>query len=244
GVALWSNAQLHRVLGEPELKELPRLVRAGTIAVDVGAHSGTYSLALARLVGKQGKVVSIEPIEEDAAMLRRAASQLHLPIDVVQTALSDRDGTATMRIPKLHGYEKTALSSLESNVQADGNTVIEERTVPVRTLDDVMSVYVKPVGFIKIDVEGHELPVLAGAEGTIRTHRPAILIEVNDDLGGERTAQDVFAWIVAQGYHGEFLEDGEYRRPISAFDVARHQTAASGDVLSDAYVNNFIFLPD
>ena len=37
GLALWSNAQLHRVLGEPELKELPRLVRPGTLAVDVGA---------------------------------------------------------------------------------------------------------------------------------------------------------------------------------------------------------------
>jgi len=244
GIALWSNAQLHRVLGEPELRELPRLVREGTIAVDIGAHFGTYSLALARLVGRQGTVVSVEPIAEDAAMLRRAAAQLRLPIDVVQAALSDRSGTATMHIPKLHGYEKTALSSLESTVQASEVTAIEEREVPVRTLDEVMSVYAKPVSFLKIDVEGHELPVLAGAEGTIRTHRPAILIEINDDLGGERTAQDVFAWIAGRGYHGEFLEDGRYRRPISAFDVARHQTAVAGDVLSDRYVNNFIFLPD
>ncbi|MGC4189964.1 MAG: FkbM family methyltransferase [Thermomicrobiales bacterium] len=244
GLALWSNAQLHRVLGEPELKELPRLVRKDSIAVDVGAHFGTYSLALARLVGKQGKVVSIEPIAEDAAMLRQAVSQLRLPVDVVETALSDHSGVATMRIPKLHGYEKTALSSLETTVQASADVAIETRDVPVRTLDEVMSVYAKPVSFIKIDVEGHELPVLAGAEGTIRTHKPAILIEINDDLGGERSATDVFAWIVAQGYHGEFLEDGRYRRPISAFDVTRHQTAASDDVLSDAYVNNFIFLPD
>ncbi|MGB3327723.1 MAG: FkbM family methyltransferase, partial [Thermomicrobiales bacterium] len=159
-------------------------------------------------------------------------------------ALSDRDGTATMRIPRLHGFEKTALSSLESTVQADADTVIEEREVPVRTLDDVLSVQARPVGFIKIDVEGHELPVLAGAEGTIRTHKPPILIEINDDLGGERTAADVFAWIEARGYHGEFLEDGHYRRPVSAFDVSRHQTAAAGNVLSHAYVNNFIFLPD
>lgn len=244
GLALWSNAQMHRVLGEPELKELPRLVQKGTLAVDVGAHFGTYSLALARLVGKQGKVVSIEPIAEDAAMLRTAAAQLRLPIDVVNTALSDHSGTATMRIPKLHGYEKTALSSLEQSIQASADTVIEERNVPVRTLDEVLAVYAMPVSFIKIDVEGHELPVLAGAEGTIKTHKPAILIEINDDLGGKRSAADVFAWIVAQGYHGEFLEDGKYRRPISAFDVTRHQTAASSDVLSDAYVNNFIFLPD
>lgn len=244
GLALWSNARLHQLVGEPELKALPRLVRPGTLAVDIGAHFGTYSLALAKLVGRDGTVVSIEPISEDAEMLTKAAEQLRLPITVINTALSDHDGTATMRIPLLHGHAKTALSSLESSVQADASVPVEERVVPVRTLDDVLSTWTKPVSFIKIDVEGHELPVLAGAEATIRTQRPAVLIEINDDLGGERRATDVFAWFIDRGYHGEFLEAGTYRTPISAFDVTRHQIAAADDVLSDDYVNNFIFLPD
>jgi hypothetical protein len=67
---LWANARLHRMFGEPELHELPRLVRRGSIAIDVGAHFGTFSYTLARLVGKQGLVLSFEPIEEDAILIK------------------------------------------------------------------------------------------------------------------------------------------------------------------------------
>src|SRR5680860_1760931 len=91
-IVLLANVQLHRWKGEPELSELARLVAPGSIAVDVGAHFGTYSYPLARLVGKQGMVVCIEPIEEDARYLRAAARQLRLPMEVHQCALSSSTG--------------------------------------------------------------------------------------------------------------------------------------------------------
>src|SRR5688572_14771899 len=65
GMVVSANARLHQWKGEQERRELPRLVTPGTIAVDVGAHFGTYSHALARLVGKDGLVLSVEPIAED-----------------------------------------------------------------------------------------------------------------------------------------------------------------------------------
>lgn len=235
--ALWSNAKLHWFFGEPELHELSKLVRPGTVAIDIGAHFGTYSLALAQLVGKRGQVISIEPIEEDALMLERAAKQLHLPIEVVHCALSSKDGFAEMHIPSIHGYQKTALSSLEP-----GDPGAETRSVATKRLDDVLAGTNRPVSFIKIDVEGHEIDVLKGGLETLRTHKPAILIEVNNDLG-HRPVEAVFDLILAQGYRGEFLEAGKYRRPLSAFDVAKHQISAADDVLSKDYVNNFIFMP-
>ncbi len=97
--ALWSNAKLHWFFGEPELHELSKLVRTGTLAVDIGAHFGTYSLTLARLVGKRRQVISFEPIEEDAQMLERAARRLHLPIEVVHCALSSKNGFSEMYVP-------------------------------------------------------------------------------------------------------------------------------------------------
>ena len=237
--ALWSNAKLHWFFGEPELHELSKLVRPGTLAVDIGAHFGTYTLALARLVGKRGRVISFEPIEEDAQMLERAAKQLHLPIKVVHCALSSENGFAEMHIPSIHGYQKTALSSLESE---PGDPGTETRRVVTKRLDDVLAGNSHPVSFIKIDVEGHEIDVLQGGLETLRMHKPAILIEVNNDLG-HRPMEAVFDLIVTQGYRGEFLESGRYRRPLSAFDVAKHQISAADDVLSKDYVNNFIFMP-
>lgn len=237
-LVLWGNAQLHRRFGEPELHELPKLVTPGSIAVDAGAHFGTYSYALARLVGKHGRVISIEPIEEDATFLATGARQLRLPVEVIQCALSSREGVADIHIPFLHGAQKTALSSLEP-----GEAGTEEiRQVPVKRLDDVLANVDKSVSFIKIDVEGHEIDVLTGATHTLATQKPNILIEINHDLGN-RPISAVFDLILSQGYRGEFLESGRFRRPLSAFDVAKHQEASVGDVLSQEYVNNFIFLP-
>jgi hypothetical protein len=120
---------------------------------------------------------------------------------------------------------------------------MEMRTVCTRTLDEVLGRVDLPVSFVKIDVEGHELDVLRGAERTMREQRPNLLIEINNDLG-DRPVEEVFELIVSFGYRGEFLEEGRYRRPLSAFDVAKHQVSASDNVLSKAYVNNFIFLPE
>lgn len=238
GAVLWSNARLHWFFGEPELHEISKLVRPGTIAVDIGAHFGTYSLTLARLVGKHGRVISIEPIQEDAGMLARAAKQLRLPIEVINYALSSTNGFADMHVPSLHGHQKTALSSLEP-----GDSAMETRRVETRRLDDVLAAVELPVSFIKIDVEGHEIDVLNGGLKTLAVHRPAILIEVNNDLG-HRSVEQVFDLVMAQGYRGEFLESGKYRRPLSAFDVSKHQITSSANVLSNEYVNNFIFMPE
>src|SRR5680860_1097197 len=111
-IVLLANVQLHRWKGEPELRELSRLVDPGSIAVDVGAHFGTYSYPLARLAGKRGAVIAIEPIEEDARFLRTAARQLRLPIEVHRCALSSVPGIATLHVPDLHGKATVSYTHL------------------------------------------------------------------------------------------------------------------------------------
>jgi FkbM family methyltransferase len=239
GLVFEVNARLHRWKGERELRELDRLVAPGSIAVDVGAHFGTYSHALCRSVGRDGLVHSFEPIAEDARYLATAARQRRLPMVVHTCALSSRNGTAGLTVPERHGHGKTALSSLEQHA-AGG----EQRTVDVRRLDDVLAETGadRPVSFIKIDVEGHELAVLDGAGETISRHRPNLLIEIEErfhDLPAEATVERV----LAMGYRGEFLNASGQRRPIREFDPAVHQDPAV-DVLSRAFIANFIFTPE
>lgn len=230
---------IHQRIGEPELHQVRTLVRPGTIAVDVGGHFGVFSYEMARHI-EDGRVITLEPIEEDAAMIEAAATSLRLPITVLHCAASDHDGTAEIHIPALRGAAKTALSTLESRSQTGDH--LETRSIPTRTLDHILADVDRPVSFLKIDVEGHELAVLRGATRVLTEHRPNILIEINDDLG-DRPITDVFDLILGFGYDGSFLEGGLMRMPLSYFDVDQHQRAHAGHEFSRSYVNNFIFTP-
>ncbi len=231
-----ANARLHRWKGERELHELPRLVAPGTIAVDVGAHFGTYSHALCRLVGKGGRVIAFEPIEEDAACLKAAARQLRLPMDVHACALSATNGIAQLTVPERHGFVKAALSSLESH-EGGGPT----RSVETRRLDAVLADAARPVSFVKIDVEGHESAVLDGATETIARHRPNLLIEIEQRFH-DRPVSAVIDRVLAMGYHGQFLNAAGQRRPVPEFDPRFHQDPAI-DPLAREFIANFIFTP-
>lgn len=103
------------------------------------------------------------------------------------------------------------------------------------------------VGFIKIDVEGHELAALEAAAATIVTNRPTLLIG-SEGRHAPGAPMTIFAWMGARRYDGYFLE-GHHLVPLAAFDLARHQDSANiGGWRSrwerrGTYINNFIFLP-
>ena len=237
GLVMAGNARVHRMIGEPELRELPRLVAPGSLAIDVGAHFGMYAHALARLVGKSGKVIAVEPVAEDAAFLREAVRQLRLPVTVCECALSAKNGEAELHVPVLHGKEKTALASLEVH-DAGGET----RTVVTKTLDDLLEGETLPVSFVKIDVEGHESAVLEGARETIANHKPNLLIEIEGRFH-DQPALRVIEQVLALGYRGEFLNATGQRRPVSSFDPAVYQDPAL-DPLDKRYIRNFLFTPE
>jgi hypothetical protein len=95
----------------------------------------------------------------------------------------------------------------------------------------------KDIGFIKIDVEGFESSVLAGALVTIARDRPSILIEI-EEKHTKKPIEDSLQEVVALGYRGLFIRNGALH-PLSAFDpVAHHRQPTAG------YVFNFLFLPD
>ena len=95
------------------------------------------------------------------------------------------------------------------------------------------------MGFIKIDVEGHETDVLEGARATIRAHRPVLMIEnelahVGDRIGG------VFGALTALDYTVLGLKD-DVLTDWRTFDVAAFQQRTRGD--RARYLQNFVAIP-
>jgi FkbM family methyltransferase len=140
-----------------ELRLLDEHLAPGATFVDVGANAGLYSLrALAR--HRDGvRVIAVEP---DPEMRRRLAfnittNALH-SIEVCALALSDHEGRATLHVKPAQRGE----SSLEAGATpAAGGTLAIE--VPVTTLLTLLRERgVGRVDVLKIDIEGHEPPVL------------------------------------------------------------------------------------
>lgn len=224
--------------GEPEARLLKEFVAKGSVAIDVGANVGKYSYALSKYVGRAGRVVCIEPLEENARMIRAAGRQLRLPLDVRSCAVSSHPGRAEIRIPMLNGQLLTGLAGLD--VDAD---LVEKRHIDVSTVDAITESISGRLSFIKIDTEGHEFSVLQGAHETLIRHRPTLLIEI-EERHSHRPVEDVFNLLKDYGYGGFFLDAAKNRVPVQQFSVEIHQHRHEGYPATGEYINNFVFVHD
>ncbi len=226
-LALRSRLIIQRELGalEPEFALLPHLAAPDLLAIDAGANAGVFTLALSKL---SRHVHAYEPIAHLARSLARARLK---NVTVHDLALSDTHGTATLRVPVVDGRPRSTRASLTKPAER-----CTEYTVQMTTLD---SQDLERIGFLKIDVEGHEYRVLQGATVTLSKDRPNVLVEIEADHIAEWSVDDVFSLMLRAGYDGFFYDRG-VRRSISSFIVEAHQRARKG---SRDYVNNFIFLP-
>jgi FkbM family methyltransferase len=150
---------------EPEA----RLIRRFALAVDVGANMGLWSYAMVRC-GLFQRVVALEPNSSLTAVLR----SMHLPqLTILHKAVSSKAGTRTLRIPKQNEQALPGWASLEDHIDVATND-FQELLVETIRLDDLA---LEDVGFIKIDVEGHELSLLEGSREMFAASRPVCLIE-------------------------------------------------------------------
>jgi FkbM family methyltransferase len=142
------------------------LLAPDTDCVDVGAHRGDLLADIVR-VAPQGRHVAYEPLPELADELRRAFPS----VDVRQAALSDRaeerDFIRVVDNPGWSGFRERP---------SPGSGRTQHLRVVTERLDDALPAGTRP-GFVKVDVEGAEREVLAGALGTLREHRPVVAFE-------------------------------------------------------------------
>jgi len=219
---------------EPEFELLPFLCDNHKISVDIGANLGSYT---SRLTKYSQTCWAFEPVPKLAKFLRRAFGD---KIIVKEVALSSKSGKAELVVPK----NVYAFSTLEKDNSLENHKEIEKILVEVRRLDDYD---LKNVGFIKIDVEGHEEEVLKGALNTLKNSKPILLIELEERHRSD-AVHSARKFLEGIGYKGFFFSQGRLIE-IEQFKTEIHQKLRNPEKVRNEnkkghYVNNFIFLTE
>jgi FkbM family methyltransferase len=153
-----------------------RVVRATNgCFVDVGANTGLYSL-IAAGARRGAKVLAFEAYPPVVGLLRDnvALNPRRKHITIVPQAVADAPGELVLYVPPSIGVVETS-SSLDPNFKDE---ISEEVKVPATTLDTYWLSHGRPeVSTLKVDVEGAEHRVLAGAEAMVQATRPIIFYE-------------------------------------------------------------------
>jgi FkbM family methyltransferase len=184
--------------GEPEIRLLRYLVDPMRAAIDIGAAEGVYAFFLQRLALR---CIAFEPNPSTHWGLKRALPE----VEIHQAAVSAVEGDAILRIPVVKGIPYAGWGTIEPK-----NQLAE---LPRHVVDKIKVRTVRPdrmglgdIGFVKIDVEGHELDVLAGLSGLLAKCLPNLLIEIGGAQRGGSLAE-VRRRLDPLGYIGLRLDD-------------------------------------
>lgn len=203
---------------EQEHQELlGRLTRPGMKVFDIGANAGFYTLAFSRLVGEDGHVWAFEPFAENASnLLRHLALNRIANVTLIQVAVADAHGVTGFRV---------AANNAQGLISSNG----EDYLIPTVGLDALIAANTVPrPDLIKMDVEGAESRVLAGAQRLLEQGTATLVIS----LHGHEQTRACLSLLNQAGYQAFRLDgqpvaaDGEYVGEIYAMPAAKTGAAA------------------
>jgi len=143
---------------------------------DVGAYRGVYSYWMHRRF-RDMPVVAFEPQPELVEFLTDLKATFRLDrLVIAPVGLSSRCGTLPLHRARTHWGGGTIDSTCYEAYKQEHREVFN---IPVTTIDEFVAEHptLRPVRFIKCDVECHEDEVIAGAEQTLHEDRPELLVE-------------------------------------------------------------------
>lgn len=205
--SLMKDGKIHE-LGVVKL--MLRILKRDDVFVDVGAHTGYLSC----LAGATGAIVLAMELQQSIIpIIRRNAMINHLErVHVITAAAGARDGlTSILRYqPTLSGR---AFGEGESRASARiGGRALD--WIPVLRLDTLTADLPAPPKLVKIDGEGSELQILAGAQTLIARRATRFILEFHVSLvaefGGKR--EDLYPIFPEEHWNVFFIEDNGLRK--------------------------------
>ncbi len=184
---------------EPIASELVKgLLQDGMFVVDIGSNIGYYVLLEARLVGKRGRVVAIEPVPRNTNLLKKNIALNALKnVRVIEGAIGEQNGPGIIYLS-----ERSNWHSMFPSHQTQLGTM----EVEVYRLDSLVERLMLPrIDLIRMDLEGYEVFIIKGMIHTLEKYRPRLVIELHPPLVGGRRIVDLLAMLKEIGYESKYV---------------------------------------
>jgi FkbM family methyltransferase len=169
-----------------EVKFLELTVKEGMNVIDIGANIGITTVAVAKKIGRRGKLYSFEPVPEYFGILKENISSNGLKnVKVYELAVTNRAG-------KVDFCQKGLSSGI---VFEEGAKKFEVSTTNVDRF--LMEEKIERIDLINMDCEGSELLVLKGAKETLCKNKVKIFCEVHHDFLKEldQSVEDIVEYL-------------------------------------------------
>lgn len=173
---IWTKRHFTGQYDVGEITIVARFIRPDEICLDIGAHAGSWTRPLSKLV-ERGHVYAFEALPYYAEVLKFTVTLLGLKnVTVFNYAVIDHNNPVALIWRDNNGKRLTGLTHVAGLLEDTKEAI----TINSTTLDAfIASQNIRsPVAFVKCDVEGAELMVLRGAVNMIERFRPIFYLEV------------------------------------------------------------------
>lgn len=206
---VWSYWERERI------DSMAQHLKKGDVLFDIGTEVGWMSVVLASMVGAENMVL-IEPTPEFWPNIKETWERnLDKPPLACYTGLVGDKTVKTGEDNFTRGFPKHVGDKLVNGMayryihnNDDPEIVRQKRNRPEDTIDDLVKQHGIVPDALTMDTEGSELPILRGAEKTIKQYKPLIWVSIHPDLAQRDynvTDGDTQKYLYSLGYTGEHL---------------------------------------
>jgi FkbM family methyltransferase len=200
---------LYGEFSEGETGVFAQILPKGGFALDVGANIGAHTIPMARMVGEAGRIVAIEPQRIIHQMLC-ANVALNALTNVYAIWAGAGQESGTMRVPPVNYSAENNFGSVSLTNGEQGEIV------QILRLD---SLQLPACHLIKIDVEGMETEVIAGARRLLERWRPILYVENDREDKSKQLVSEILSLKYRLYWHltPYFREENFYRTTTNIF---------------------------
>lgn len=193
---------------------LRRVIKPGDVVLEPGTNIGYITAIMSQLVGYTGLVISIEPSRNCYTIIEKYLTQKNIVL--LNKALYSEITTKKF-VDKINVVRTGYSAFNEYTGPKEGDVVYDIETVTVK---DIATNYnIQRIRFLKLDIEGAELPAILGCENLLPEKRiDYILVETNFIPSHEPTNKQIESIMTSNGYK-PFLPNKKSIVPVNLTEL-------------------------